>query len=1170
MMSKNNHRSAWRVLLFTFLLVLSVNQAWAPGTAIGDFVWEDLDGDGIQDQGEPGVAGVTVYLLSNPDGDADCEDTSLYGTTTTNEEGLYGFAGFPPGDYCVSFVKPDGYEFTLQDQGGNNATDSDADPNTGQTANTNIDWWEHDLTWDAGLIRPVTIGDFVWSDEDRDGLQDSGELGITGVIVNLYRCDPDTGDIDSDLIATQATDADGIYLFENLPPESYLVEFVKPAGLVFSLSNVGSDDSIDSDAIPVNGTGRSDCRTLPSGTEDLDVDAGLYQPLAGVGDRVWQDLNANGIQDDGEPGVAGATVELFGNADCSGTAIDTAETDADGIYGFENLIPGDYCVQFAPPVDLCQFGDSQFSPPNQGDDTADSDANPATGQTGPINLLPDVFDDTWDAGVYCPAKLGDLVWNDLDKDGLQDADEPGVDGVTVNLIDCASGTMVDSTTTSGGGLYGFIIAAGVEHQVVFELPEGFLFTAQNQGTDNAIDSDADPATGETLCVSVPSNTYDDTWDAGLVSQAECDIAVDKNCQVLQAAPSDFICADAKPLDVLTMISAEPRTISQIAYYDGDFDPNDPAKDLIGTIAGPINLGDEVAASGYAAVDAPNDVQWVMTFADGSTGISEFHRSCSDDEMNGPEDCGVLQGNGKGDDPDLLNIWELEGLAGNGLELDCTPPDPVPSTSNECSFELPPPPHCLDKLEAISLRYLGGECLISNLQDGKAECLIPGIAGEPVRIKLSDGGSKVYLDTIEANVSVGDVVTATAANAGEDDFASTSVIEIFSTSNNLVQQVEFHTSCSQPLNLGDQFGATEVVGMDTTEGGSVSLGAEVLYDYSFSNFSIEPLVGTAIDDKLGLIFDGTLAPGETATATETAFVLPDDSDVLTNTVLLSGTLEPSGTECLAQASATVTRELQQLPFVCDDAKPIDALSMIWNGAQAVDVIPANGVGSSLTVNPGEAITVSGIADTGNDQLWYLFEAGTRNLVGVSEFHVSCSDDDMDGEEDCGTDQGNGKGDDANLVNDWLLAGMAGNGLTLDCGLVEGGLPSGDGGFSGGPWVGFTPDAILKLEDDKAKIEDYYNYGTEIAVVVGVELSWPSEQGLLKKVKWEGDVLKEFNPPVASPQNLTLADLVADPNKRDIEPGEERKLELEFDTKYKDDLPSQYSFTVTFDDGTQLDW
>ncbi|MFO8007312.1 MAG: SdrD B-like domain-containing protein [Candidatus Brocadiia bacterium] len=116
--------------------------------AIGDRVWEDLDEDGIQDAGEPGVEGVTVNLYT-------CADT-LVASTTTDANGLYLFDGLTPGDYYVEFVLPDGYAFTLQDQGADDALDSDADPTTGQAICTGLEGGETDLTWDAGLVQTAT------------------------------------------------------------------------------------------------------------------------------------------------------------------------------------------------------------------------------------------------------------------------------------------------------------------------------------------------------------------------------------------------------------------------------------------------------------------------------------------------------------------------------------------------------------------------------------------------------------------------------------------------------------------------------------------------------------------------------------------------------------------------------------------------------------------------------------------------------------------------------------------------------------------------------------------------------------------------------------------------------------------------------------------------------
>jgi len=114
-----------------------------------------------------------------------------------------------------------------------------------------------------------------------------------------------------------------------------------------------------------------------------------------------------------------------------------------------------------------------------------------------------------------------------------------------------------------------------------------------------------------------------------------------------------------------------------------------------------------------------------------------------------------------------------------------------------------------------------------------------------------------------------------------------------------------------------------------------------------------------------------------------------------------------------------------PFVCKDAKPIDSLSMIWDGAVPVTVSAA-GQAANVTV-PGQEVTFSGLSGLGNDVEWTI--SGAVN--GISTFHVSCSDDAMNGPEDCGTLQGDGKGDDKGL-NLWLFEGMAGsNGIGFDC-------------------------------------------------------------------------------------------------------------------------------------------
>ena len=114
--------------------------------AIGDFVWDDLNGNGQQDTGEPGVANVTVTLYNSA-------NVQVGSPQTTNASGGYLFSGLVPGDYYVVFSNPPaGYSLTAQNQGAD-ATDSDANPTTGKTGVYTLSSGENELTVDAGLVK---------------------------------------------------------------------------------------------------------------------------------------------------------------------------------------------------------------------------------------------------------------------------------------------------------------------------------------------------------------------------------------------------------------------------------------------------------------------------------------------------------------------------------------------------------------------------------------------------------------------------------------------------------------------------------------------------------------------------------------------------------------------------------------------------------------------------------------------------------------------------------------------------------------------------------------------------------------------------------------------------------------------------------------------------------
>ena len=121
---------------------------------------------------------------------------------------------------------------------------------------------------DPRLQITVKIGNLVWLDVNTNGHQDPEEVGVADIVVKLYS---GTGE----LIASTKTDSNGNYLFSNLPPDAYFVEFVIPDEYTFSLLGTTAGNDSDSNAEP--STGSTELITLQPGTQDLTWDAGIYQ-----------------------------------------------------------------------------------------------------------------------------------------------------------------------------------------------------------------------------------------------------------------------------------------------------------------------------------------------------------------------------------------------------------------------------------------------------------------------------------------------------------------------------------------------------------------------------------------------------------------------------------------------------------------------------------------------------------------------------------------------------------------------------------------------------------------------------------------------------------------------------------------------------------------------------
>ncbi len=349
--------------------------------SIGDRVWLDADADGIQDPGETGIPEVEVSLLG--------ADGSVLATQATDAAGFYAFTGLLPGTYRVHFETPVGHVPSASLEGDDTAADSDPDPANGTTPAIALAEGAQIATLDAGFWAPaasVSIVKTAGTAADGETFTSVGPSSVTYTYVV-----ENTGNTTLKNIVVVDDKLGVVGTVEGALAPGASTTLTKTASILADVTNIGTVT-----ASPATPQGDLIPNTQEVTDQDDAVVAVLSAGLASVGDRVWVDANANGIQDAGELGLPGVAVAL---QDGAGLVLATATTDSTGLYVFENLQPGTYRLQFTPPSDTWRFTLQTAG----ADSSLDSDADAETGLGSAFSLADGQADRSRDAGV-----LGDV------------------------------------------------------------------------------------------------------------------------------------------------------------------------------------------------------------------------------------------------------------------------------------------------------------------------------------------------------------------------------------------------------------------------------------------------------------------------------------------------------------------------------------------------------------------------------------------------------------------------------------------------------------------------------------------------------------------------------------------------------------------------------------------
>lgn len=502
-------------------------------TAVSGRVWEDRNGDRSMDAGEMPMSGLAVHLM-------DGAGRNILSSTETDADGGFAFDHLKPGTYKLRVDAREAYVFSGAQKGSALPLEQERDGRGYSQAFTLLGGARaENIAY--GLLTQGEISGLVWNDENFSGAMDETEAGLRGVQVTLLN-------EQGDEVASRQTARSGEFVFDELMPGRYVLRVTLPEGYLYTAeggeSRASRTGTVETE-LPLG--------DLPMGGAMTDVRIGALQAST-LGGVAWVDQNDDGRRGNDEAVLPGAkaTLTMMSGAD-AGAVLETV-TDEKGAYRFERVTPGEAVLSFALP-DGYAFA-RQVNGTRGVSCVPMEDASAAT--TDVLTVSAGELRTTLDVGAVGVGTISGCVWEDAAYDGRMGADESGIGGALVEMMDAVTGETLRAVESAADGRYEMHFVRRGEYALRVTLPNGRIFT--RSGESRIEQTDSDTAQTERFALDMGESLTDVRIGAILPAGMEGRMAVDQD--------GDGACgADEPGFAGATVLAMQGGTVAATAYTD---------------------------------------------------------------------------------------------------------------------------------------------------------------------------------------------------------------------------------------------------------------------------------------------------------------------------------------------------------------------------------------------------------------------------------------------------------------------------------------------------------------------------------------------------------------------------------------------------------------------------